>query len=153
MKTSIAVNTLFGPTERYDVENIEQQGGLWGPIKCSNSIDSIGRKALLDSRLVYRYKEKVSVPHLSYIDDLLGINKCGIEALNSNIFLTLHIEMKRMNFNVGGPNKKSKCHRMHVGPKHNIIAFQALSNGKDCRNATVIDSWEVTQSEAQQPGT
>ena len=83
---------------------------------------------MLDSRLVYRYKEKISVPHLSYIDDLLGISKCGIEALNSNIFLTLHIEMKRMNFNVGGPNKKSKCHRMHVGPKHNECYKLSASN-------------------------
>ena len=57
------------------------------------------------------------IPPLTYIDDILSMSKCGIEAVESNTFLTTKIEMKRMNFNVGGESKPSKCQKMHVGKR------------------------------------
>ena len=59
----------------------------------------------------------MEVPLLSYIDDLNKIAKCGLNALESNIFITKQIEMKRLQFNVGSTNKKSKCQIMHIGSK------------------------------------
>ena len=38
--TKVAVKTPFGPTERFDVEEVVQQGGFWGPILCFKSMDS-----------------------------------------------------------------------------------------------------------------
>ena len=40
----VAVKTALGLTERVNLPNIVQQGGTWGPLLCSNSIDKIGRK-------------------------------------------------------------------------------------------------------------
>ena len=37
----VAVKTPVGETERINIERIIQQGGTWGPIQCSNSIDQI----------------------------------------------------------------------------------------------------------------
>ena len=43
-KNMVAVNTAMGMTERVNISNIVQQGGTWGPILCSNSIDTLGKK-------------------------------------------------------------------------------------------------------------
>ena len=40
----VAVNTAVGMTDRVNVKNIVTQGGVFGPIQCSNSIDKIGKK-------------------------------------------------------------------------------------------------------------
>ena len=40
----LGIRTPYGITERIDTPDIVQQGGIWGPTKCSNSIDSLGRK-------------------------------------------------------------------------------------------------------------
>ena len=43
-RNSVAVKTPVGLTNRIYMTNIVQQGGTWGPIKCSNSIDKVGKK-------------------------------------------------------------------------------------------------------------
>ena len=40
----VAVNTAVGLTERVNIPNIVQQGGTWGSMLCSNSVDTIGKK-------------------------------------------------------------------------------------------------------------
>ena len=40
----VAVNTAVGQTARVDIPNIVQQGGGWGPMECSNSVDKLGKK-------------------------------------------------------------------------------------------------------------
>ena len=40
----VAVNSehAVGQTERVNIKKIVMQGGKWGPLKCSNSMDKIG---------------------------------------------------------------------------------------------------------------
>ena len=40
----VAVKTAVGMTNRVNIPTIVQQGGTWGPILCSNSIDMVGKK-------------------------------------------------------------------------------------------------------------
>ena len=42
----VAVNTAVGQTERVNMRNIVMQGGKWGPLQCSNSMDKIGKKCV-----------------------------------------------------------------------------------------------------------
>ena len=42
----VAVNTPVGQTERVNMPQIVQQGGGWGPMECSISIDKIGRQCV-----------------------------------------------------------------------------------------------------------
>ena len=37
----VAINTAVGQTDRVNIPLIVMQGGTWGPIKCSNSIDKM----------------------------------------------------------------------------------------------------------------
>ena len=40
----VAVNTPVGQTDRVNIQRIVQQGGGWGPMECSNSVDKLGKK-------------------------------------------------------------------------------------------------------------
>jgi hypothetical protein len=42
----VAVNTSVGQTDRVNMKNIVMQGGKWGPLQCSNSMDKIGKKCV-----------------------------------------------------------------------------------------------------------
>ena len=107
----MADNTPFGLTDCKQINKIVQQGGCWGPIKCSNSIDSVGKECKLQNKYLYKYKEtrakdSVTIPPMSHIDDLLQVSKCGIDSLESNVFITTKVQLKRMNFHTVTKDKK-----------------------------------------------
>ena len=111
----VAIKTPFGLTDRVNMENIVQQGGTWGPMLCSNSIDTIGKKCVERGTHAYLYKNTAKIIPLGYVDDLGGISKCGTESIELNTFLTTQIELKRLKFHQAKENGKSKCKKMHVG--------------------------------------
>ena len=114
-KNLVGIKTPFGMTERVNISNITQQGGIWGPTTCSNSIDSTGRKCEERKEYPLKYKSIVNILPLTYIDDKAGIAKCGDDSVKLNILLTTQIESKRLKFNEGHSTRKGKCFRMHVG--------------------------------------
>ena len=111
----VSVKTALGKTERENIPNIVQQGGTWGPILCSNSIDRLGRKCQDRGENYYLYKGVVRVLPLAMVDDLNGIAKCGLESVALNSFLTTQIEMKKLKFHIPDDKGKSKCHKIHIG--------------------------------------
>ena len=64
-------------TSRENIPNIVQQGGTWGPILCSNSIDTLGKKCRYRNENFYLYKGVVKILPLAIVDDLNRIAKCG----------------------------------------------------------------------------
>ena len=114
----VAVNTPVGQTERVNMPQIVQQGGGWGPMECSISIDKIGRQCVQRREHLYRYKDKVDIVSLAMVDDLLGIAPCGLESLALNTFINVQIEMKKLRFHTPGKDGKTKCHKIHVGKKN-----------------------------------
>ena len=115
--TNISIKTPFGNTERKEVYDVTQQGGLFGSTLWSNSLDKIGKKSLVENKLLYTFKDKIKIPPLFFIDDTAGANKCGLKSLELNTFITTHVELKRLNFNVGTKTKASKCKKLHNGNK------------------------------------
>ena len=51
----VAVNTPVGQTNQVNMTKIVQQGGGWGPMQCSISIDKIGRKCIQRKEYLYKY--------------------------------------------------------------------------------------------------
>ena len=117
IENRVAVKTPFGFTERIDMPKIVMQGGKWGPLKCSNSIDKIGKKCLTSGQHIYLYKGIVKIMPLAMIDDLLVVNKCGLESVKANIFINSQIEMKKMRLHTPKDGGKSKCHVIHVSKR------------------------------------
>ena len=114
----VAVKTAAGLTERVNLETIVQQGGTWGPLLCSNSVDTLGKKCRDRGEHFYAYKKVARVYPLAFVDDLNGIAKCGFESLALNTYLTTQIELKKLRFHVLDSKGKSKCHKMHIGKKN-----------------------------------
>ena len=118
----VAVKTAVGLTDRINIPAIVQQGGTWGPLLCSNSVDSIGKKCKARGEHIYLYKNISRVLPLAFIDDLQGVAKCGIQSLALNTFLTTQIELKKLRFHVADKQTgKSKCYKMHVGKNNSFF--------------------------------
>ena len=115
----VAVKTPVGLTERTNIKKIVTQGGTFGPIECSNSIDKIGKKCYETGKNLYTYKKLVKLLPLSLCDDLLTMSTCVMESLNMNTFITSQIETKKLRFHVPDKDGKSKCHFIHVEKKGN----------------------------------
>ena len=109
-ENDVAVNSPVGQTDRMMVPDIVGQGGALGPACCSVTIDDIGKEAVDRGKHQYVYKGNVSVPMLSMVDDLLAINKCGVESVEANAFINAKFESKTLTLNA------SKCHKIHIGP-------------------------------------
>ena len=72
---NLAVKTQHGLTERRTVKNIICQGDPCGSMQCSVQIDTIGRESLKAGLEPFRYKNKVEIPALGMVDDILTISK------------------------------------------------------------------------------
>ena len=111
----VAVNTGVGETERFSVPRIVQQGGSWGPMECSNTVDTLGRRCRDRGIHHYLYKKMVRVLPLAMVDDILGIGVCGNKSIALNSYINTHIEMKKLRFHTPDIRGKSKCHKLHIG--------------------------------------
>ena len=80
----VAINTAVGQTKRVNIPEITQQGGTWGPMMCSNSIDVIGKSATENNK-GYSYKNLVNV--IPMVDDLLAAVPCGFKSIEMNVFM------------------------------------------------------------------
>ena len=119
IKNLVAINTSVGQTERVNMPQIVMQGGTWGSILCSNSIDKIGRKCHETGENLYTYKNRVKILPLGMVDDLLCVSECGHKSVTLNTFLTTQGELKKLRFHVPDIiTKKSKCHKLHIGKKN-----------------------------------
>ena len=59
-RNMVAVNTAVGQTERVNIPEITAQGGTWGPMLCSNLIDTVGKYSEA-SEHNYMYKQMTPI--------------------------------------------------------------------------------------------
>ena len=108
----VSVKTPFGLTERTTINKIVTQGGVWGPIQCSNQIDTIGKECLNRNIHLFTYKNIVKIMPLSMIDDILCFALCGIDSTKLNAYINCKIEMFKLGFSI------PKCKKIHAGLPH-----------------------------------
>ena len=129
---SIAVKTPSGEISRR--ENIKEnlmQGEVMAPLISSNLVDKFGKECLEKKEHLYLFKEKVEIPPLSQVDDLILISECGYKTTKMNSFIKSRTNMTKLYFGA------DKCKKIHVGKTKNE-AF--------CKNLEV-DGWDVHTSE------
>ena len=115
----VAINTSVGQTERVNIPEIAQQGGTWGPMMCSNSIDKIGKSAKITNS-GYNYKNLVNIVLLAMVDDLLAPVPCGFKSIEMNTVINTMVKLNKLKFHIPEIGKKSKCHSMHIGKGANM---------------------------------
>ena len=113
-KNKVAVITPHGLTERVEINKIVMQGENLAPLECSVQVDSYGKECMDEEKYLYYYREKVPVPGLSMVDDLLCISRCGVESVLMNAFINAKSNMKKLQFG------ESKCHKIHIGKDKSI---------------------------------
>ena len=131
----VAVNTPHGLTERKLLKRLVQQGGTWGPIMCSNSVDTIGKKVWITGETCYKYKSSVRILPLAMVDDILAICICGTHSLSTNTMINSKIEVKKLKFHTPDREGKTKCHKLHIGVP-NIACPQLKVHGANVENVT-----------------
>ena len=107
-KCKIVVKTPVGVTEMFELERIVLQGSVFGPIKCSVQMDTLGRKSLQTGVGVYKYRGAVHVPALAMIDDILGMASCGDDSIELNSLINSKIESKKLRLS------QDKCFKIHI---------------------------------------
>ena len=71
------------------------QGTVWGGIFCTTSMDKLGKLKYENPDMLYSYKGLVGVPALEMVDDILDIQKCGIQSVKANAIVNTFIEHKK----------------------------------------------------------
>ena len=82
----VAVKTPFGLTSREIVNKIVLQWEVVGPLQCSVTVDTFGKKCLAENKLLYNYKN-VKVHALSMVDDLACVTESGVDSVEMNAFI------------------------------------------------------------------
>ena len=123
------VKTPVGRTKRESIFNVITQGDVFGPILCSNQVDTIGRECLVDKKYTYSYKGEVDIPPLGMVDDLLCITECGHKSAMMNTYINFKTNSKKLQFGV------DKCKKMHIGNVQRPYKCQDL----------VVDKWSEVQ--------
>ena len=108
---NVAMKTSHGLTRRINIPNIIMQGGVFGSIMCTNSIDKLAKDVYSRKELLYMYKGVAAVPPLLMVDDILTISKCSITATALNATVNAFIESKKLKLS------HDKCIVIHVGKK------------------------------------
>ena len=107
----VAVKTPWGSkTQRTNIENLEMQGTVLSGLKCSVTIDTIGKECLQDTQQsLYKYKKTTSIPPLSLIDDIITVSNCSSESILMNATIQSKLQGKRLELG------HRKCFKMHIG--------------------------------------
>ena len=143
-KNMVAVNTAVGQSDRVDIPEIVTQGGTWGPILCSNSIDTVGKYAQQNGHH-FKYKNMARIIPLGMVDDLLTISSCGFNSTAINTAINTIIEFKKLQFHIPEPSKKSKCHYLHIG-KENKYCPAMKVHDKQADQVTFLYFFEIYQN-------
>ena len=61
------------------------------------------------SKMMYKYKDCVSIPVLTFIDDAISVTDCGPNSVKVNACVQSKVDTKRLELGV------KKCFKMHIG--------------------------------------
>ena len=127
--------------DRVNIPEIAQQGGKWGPMMYSNSIDVVGKHAK-ENKKGYRYKNLVNIIPLAMVDDLISVTSCGADSVEMNISINTIIELKKLKFHTPDGTKKSKSNMMHVGSSSKVCP-DMLRMGTKLTKSARLSTWET----------
>ena len=143
--SNIAIKTPVGITRRVDIQKIVAQGEVMSPLKCTVSVDAIAssHEVILSDHL-YRYKNQVSIPPLTMVDDSLVVTNCGLDSNLATAHLNAQTNIKKLQYG------QAKCNKIHIGksdilcPKNTIDAWKLV---KQSDEATSILDYVDTEAD------
>ena len=95
-KAKVVVKTPCRPTEKFELSKLVMQGSVFGPIKSSIQIDTLGRDCQNYNQGLFKYKNVLNIMPLALIDDCLGFSKCGTDTVELNAIINSKIYSKKL---------------------------------------------------------
>ena len=87
------------------------QGTVFGSLICNSVMDKIAKIFYGDKKLLYKYKNKVNIPVLGMVDDILSISKCSSSTIATNAAINSFMEFNKLKLS------HKKCGKIHIGKK------------------------------------
>ena len=126
----VAVKTPWGAlTDRMTLNDLEMQGTVLSNIKCSVQIDSLGQDCITEKKGIFKYKNCISVPPLSMVDDIITISNCGSDSVIINGIVQSKIQCKQLQLG------HSKCFQLHIGKKSKHLCPKLKVHGKEMKTS------------------
>ena len=110
-EAEVIVKTPAGPTSEFKLKELIMQGSVFGPIKATVQIDTLGRDCMKHNQGLFKYKSVLSIPPLALIDDCLGFSTCNTDAVLVNSILNSKIASKKLRLS------SEKCRHLHISKK------------------------------------
>ena len=83
--TSMCVETCLGKSERITLSNIVMQGSVAGGTLCSNQLSKLCNEMYKEG-VVYMYRERIPIPALAMVDDVVNIALCNsVDSIKMNV--------------------------------------------------------------------
>ena len=127
-EVKIKIKTPVGITEEIVIRDVILQGETLSSILCTNTMDRTSNECKLET---FKYKEKVIIPKMGFVDDILDVTKCGNETAEMNEYTRNSINERKLQLH------EDKCVRIHIGKKE-----------KECKELE-IDIWKTERVESE----
>ena len=124
-RSSIAIKTPFGLTERKDIMKIVAQGEVNSPLKCTVTVDSIAQKHAENlANHLYKYKDTIPIPPLTFVDDTIGVSLCEMESALTIAHLNAQTNIKKLQYGA------QKCNKLHIGDSKVVCPSNTIDTWK-----------------------
>ena len=130
-KAKVIVKTPCGPTDEFTLEQIVMQGSVFGPIKSTIQIDTLGRDCQSNNQGMFKYKNVLDITPLAFIDDCLGFSKCGADSVELNSIINTKIDSKKMRLS------SKKCHHLHFSKTSTKCFSNLKADNQPMQKSTV----------------
>ena len=104
---NVIVKTPLGPTDEFTLDKLIMQGSVFGPIKATTQIGTLGSDCENYNQGMFLYKNVLNIVPLSFIDDCLGFSYCGAKTVELNAIMNTKITSKKLRLS------QEKCNHMH----------------------------------------
>ena len=122
----VAVKTPWGGlTDRIPLSELEMQGTVLSNIKCSVQVDTIGQDCIRENKGIFKYKDCITIPPLSMVDDVITISSCGVDSVKSNAIVQSKVQCKQLELG------HLKCFNMHAGKRTKELCPQLSIHGRN----------------------
>ena len=125
--SKVVVKTPSGTTDSFELEKVILQGSVFGPIKCSVQMDTLGRECLKKGFGIYKFRNTIDVPGLAMIDDVMGLATCGDQSLELNAIINSKMEHKKLRLS------EDKCYKIHICKKSDSCPQVLKVHDKDMK--------------------
>ena len=107
----VVVKSPCGITDEFTLNKLIMQGSVFGPIKSTITIDTLGQDCQNFNKGLFRYKNVLFLPPLALIDDCLGFSKCGASSVELNAIINTKITAKKLRLGA------DKCNHLHISKR------------------------------------